>query len=60
MFKIVVYYIRGDCMKETMKTYSVRLDSKQRKELENLAKKEQRTVSNLLRVIINEYLEQKK
>ena len=47
-------------MKETMKTYSVRLDSKQRKELENLAMKEQRTVSNLLRVIINEYLEQKK
>ena len=47
-------------MKETMKTFSVRLDSKQREELENLAKKEQRTVSNLLRVIINEYLEQKK
>ena len=47
-------------MKETMKTYSVRLDSKQREELENLAKKEQRTVSNLIRVIINEYLEQKK
>ena len=47
-------------MKETMKTYSVRLDNNQRKELENLAKKEQRTVSNLLRVIINEYLEQKK
>ena len=47
-------------MKEIMKTYSVRLDGKQRKELENLAKKEQRTVSNLIRVIINEYLEQKK
>lgn len=47
-------------MKEIMKTYSVRLDSKQREELENLAKKEQRTVSNLIRVIINEYLEQKK
>ena len=47
-------------MKETMKTYSVGLDNNQRKELENLAKKEQRTVSNLLRVIINEYLEQKK
>lgn len=47
-------------MKETMKTYSVRLDNNQRKELENLAKKEQRTVSNLIRVIINEYLEQKK
>ena len=47
-------------MKETMKTYSVRLDNNQRKELEKIAKKEQRTVSNLLRVIINEYLEQKK
>ena len=47
-------------MKEIMKTYSVRLDNNQKKELENLAKKEQRTVSNLLRVIINEYLEQKK
>ena len=44
-------------MKEIMKTYSVRLDSKQRKELGNLGKKEQRTVPNLLRVIINEYLE---
>ena len=47
-------------MKETMKTYSVRLDSKQREELEKIAKKEQRTVSNLIRVIINKYLEQKK
>ena len=43
--------------KENLKTYSVRLDTNQREELEKIANKEQRTVSNLIRVILSEFIE---
>ena len=43
--------------KENLKTYSVRLDTNQREELEKIAIKEQRTVSNLIRVILSEFIE---
>ena len=43
--------------KENLKTYSVRLDTNQRDELEKIAVKEQRTVSNLIRVILSEFIE---
>ena len=43
--------------KENLKTYSVRLDTNQREELEKIAVKEQRTVSNLIRVILSEFIE---
>lgn len=43
--------------KEKLKTYSVRLDTNQREELEKIAMKEQRTVSNLIRVILSEFIE---
>ena len=42
-----------------MKNFCVSVNEEQREKLEKEAKEQKRTISNLLRVIIDEYFEQK-
>lgn len=43
-----------------MKNFCVRVNEEQREKLEKEAEKQKRTVSNLIRLIIDEYFEEKK